>query len=505
MNLHALQTVESQAEARNIMAVKYQVVSPQSNRPVMSVIQDALLGAYLLSAPGVTLERTVMMRCVMCIPGWNGQLDDKEVYTGYDLISKVLPSVNWSRGDVEIRGGRLIRGQLSKKALGTSHGSLIHVIYNDCGPDETILFIHRLQMVVHKWLDQHGFTIGVRDMITERAVRDTVHADVEHAFKDVDGETNESKINQRLNVCRDSMGKLVQMPLNDSNNLFCTVNSGSKGNSLNVSQIKAVVGQQNLAGARIPKTWTDRTLPHFRRGSNNPSERGFIQHSFVEGLDPHEAWFLSISGREGIIDTACKTSTTGYLERRLIKALENMTTHWDRSVRNSDGMLMQFAYGDDGFDGMRIEKQHILSCESEIKTSIAAETEQLRLDHAFLQDMDQWKDPTLSGTSYFMLPINVSRIVTNATGLFSIPSEALNADQVYTMVLKLLEYVQNDMLRILIRSQLNSALLVSQHITLDNMEYIVHTIKKQYDKAFQCPGEAVGAVAAQSIGEPGKF
>ena len=102
MNVHAPQTVEAQAAARNIMAVKYQVVSPQSNSPVMSVIQDSLVGAYLLSAPGVTLSRSEMMHCVMSIPGWDGQLDEKDTYDGKDLISMVLPMVNWKRNDVEI-------------------------------------------------------------------------------------------------------------------------------------------------------------------------------------------------------------------------------------------------------------------------------------------------------------------------------------------------------------------------------------------------------------------
>ena len=137
----------------------------------------------------------------------------KEIYTGHDLITQVLPTVNWKRGNVEILRGKMLHGQLDKRALGTSHGSLIHVIFNDCGPDETILFIHRLQMVVHKWLDCHGFTIGIRDMLTDSVTRDNVHDDVARAFSDVKDEHDESKINQRLNICRDTLGKMVQEPM----------------------------------------------------------------------------------------------------------------------------------------------------------------------------------------------------------------------------------------------------------------------------------------------------
>jgi DNA-directed RNA polymerase II subunit RPB1 len=506
MNVHAPQTVESQAEARNIMAVKYQIVSPQSNSPVMSVIQDSLAGAYLLSAPGVTLSRSEMMQCVIDIPGWDGVLEQKDVYPGADLISMTLPMVNWKRGGVEILKGKLISGQLNKKVLGRSQGSLIHVIYNDCGPDETILFIHRLQKVVHRYLTIRGFSIGISDMMTAMHIRETVHQERTQAFKDIEHETNENIINQRLNICRDSMGKMVQEPLDDTNSFFCTVNSGSKGSSINISQIMAVVGQQNLCGKRIPKTWTDRTLPHFKRGSNGPLERGFIQHSYVEGLSPAEVWYHAIAGREGMIDTACKTSITGYIERRFIKALENIVIHWDGTVRNSGKVLVQFKYGDDGFDAMRVEKQRIDTYNYPHEMNyggIKEEYDQVVKDHYFLQELDKWKDPSLKDTEWFMLPINVSRIIHNTQTLFDFPSRKVNEQEVYEAVQALIEGIDNDMLKILIRSELNSQKLVWKHkASKDNLDLIVHEIKKQYNMIASVPGEAVGAIAAQSLGEP---
>lgn len=506
MNVHALQTLESQAEARNIMAVKFQVVSPQSNRPVMSVIQDSLIGAYLLTAPNVTLSKSVMMQCVMCIPGWDGILEHKDEYTGRDLFSMTLPIVNWKRGNVEILKGKLICGQVNKKVLGTSHGSLIHVIFNDCGPDETILFIHRLQMVVHRFLTIRGFSIGISDMLTAKHIRDTVHKERTQAFKDTVNEKDELLINQRLNICRDSMGKMVLDPLTDKNSLYCTVNSGSKGSTINISQIMAVVGQQNLAGQRIPKTWTNRTLPHFLPGSDGPLERGFVQHSYVEGLSPAELWYHAIAGREGIIDTACKTSVTGYLQRRFMKALENFTVHWDKSVRNSGGMMIQFAYGDDGFDAMRVEKQTIDTYNYPHEMSyggISEEYEQILKDHYYLQELDSWKDPGLRNSDQYMLPINVARIIHNSKTLFDFPSKHVTEKEVYSEVKQLLKGIDNVMLQILIRCELNSNKMVNiHHCTKDNLEVITHEIKKQYSMIHAVPGESVGAVAAQSIGEP---
>ena len=503
MNIHVLQTVESQAEARNIMAVKYQIVSPQSNRPVMSVIQDTMVGAYLLSDDKVRLSREEMMECVYTMPGWDGIFTPQEEYTGKDLISYTLPMVNWSKGDVHISCGKMISGRLTKKVLGRSDGSLVHVIYNDCGPDETILFINRLQRIVHKFLSIRGFSVGIGDMLSSVNVRDEITT----AFKDIelDGDT-EVKINQRLNICRDTMGTMVQKPLSDSNRLYTMVHSGSKGSSINISQIMAVVGQQNLCGERIPMTWTDRTLPHFKRGSNGPRERGFITHSYVEGLEPHEVWFHAIAGREGLIDTAIKTSQTGYIQRRFMKALENITTKWDGSARNSDGSIIQFKYGDDGFDPMRVENQYVDTWDEpsiEKYGHDAEEFAQLVEDHEFLHDINKWRDNGSKDTGKFQLPIPVERIINNAQTLFSFPSRKISVGEAKEMIGKLLNHIDNDMLKILIRCKLASHRIVHEYgLTLDEIENIVHRIKEEYLRIKAVAGESVGAIAAQSIGEP---
>ena len=506
MNIHVLQTVQSQAEARNIMAVKYQIVSPQSNRPVMSVIQDTLVGAYLLSTPGLKLSKETMFQCAMQIPDWDGKIDVKDEYDGKELISLVLPMVNWKRNNVEILRGKLIKGQLTKKVLGTSHGSLIHVIFQDCGPDETILFIHRLQMIVHSFLTKYGFSIGIKDIVVPKRITDAVHNEVDTAFNDIRGETDENKINARLNQCRDSMGKLVQEPLSDKNSFYVTVTSGSKGSTHNISQIMAIVGQQNLNGKRIPKTWSNRTLPHYLPGSNGPSERGFVAHSFTEGLTPSEYFFLAISGREGVIDTACKTSVTGYLQRRFMKALENLKVNWDKTVRNSGGTIFQFKYGDDGIDAMSVELQKIdtwVYPTVEKYGGIDEEYQQILLDHEFLKGIDKWKDPNYSGGADFMLPIPVKRIIHNAKTLFGFPSKPIDIQTVYKKTCELLDTMDNMMWKILIRSELNSNRIVNEHkCTKDEFDIIIHEIKKKFDSLICAPGESVGGLAAQSLGEP---
>lgn len=117
----------------------------------------------------------------------------------------------------------------------------------------------------------------------------------------------------------------------------------------------ACVGQQIISGSRIPNGFQDRSLPHFRKKSRTPPSKGFVRNSFFSGLTPPEFLFHAISGREGLVDTAVKTAETGYMARRLMKALEDLSTGYDLSVRNSVGGVVQFQYGDDMLDPACLE------------------------------------------------------------------------------------------------------------------------------------------------------
>jgi DNA-directed RNA polymerase III subunit RPC1 len=120
------------------------------------------------------------------------------------------------------------------------------------------------------------------------------------------------------------------------------------------------VGQQIIAGSRVPDGFGNRSLPHFPIGSITPAAKGFVRNSFYSGLTPTEFLFHAISGREGLVDTAVKTAETGYIQRRLVKALEDLVVHYDGSVRNSTGQILQFTYGDDGIDPSSVEGNNVL-------------------------------------------------------------------------------------------------------------------------------------------------
>jgi DNA-directed RNA polymerase II subunit RPB1 len=172
-------------------------------------------------------------------------------------------------------------------------------------------------------------------------------------------ESFEKKVNETLNSATDSAGKLVQGSLSHRNHIKNMVIAGSKGSYINISQIIACVGQQNVEGKRIPFCFNKRTLPHFTKDDFGPESRGFVENSYLSGLTPQEFFFHAMGGREGIIDTAVKTSETGYIQRRLVKALEDVMIKYDGTVRNSLGHIIQFIYGEDGMSGEFVEDQKI--------------------------------------------------------------------------------------------------------------------------------------------------
>jgi DNA-directed RNA polymerase III subunit RPC1 len=184
-------------------------------------------------------------------------------------------------------------------------------------------------------------------------------------------QTLEAMISGILSRVRDKVGDICMQELSRHNAPLIMATCGSKGLSfrisvfdvtqlfsgsvINVSQMVACVGQQIIAGHRVPDGFQDRSLPHFPKKSKEPPSKGFVRNSFFSGLLPTEFLFHAISGREGLVDTAVKTAETGYMQRRLMKALEDLTTQYDLSVRNSTGGVVQFRYGDDGLDPACLE------------------------------------------------------------------------------------------------------------------------------------------------------
>eukprot|EP00930_Biecheleria_cincta_P058344 TRINITY_DN44185_c0_g1_i1.p1 TRINITY_DN44185_c0_g1~~TRINITY_DN44185_c0_g1_i1.p1 ORF type:complete len:908 (-),score=185.96 TRINITY_DN44185_c0_g1_i1:345-2885(-) len=237
----------------------------------------------------------------------------------------------------------------------------------------------RLAKLTSRWLMNRGFTIGIDDVNAEygrgggqvnaekrRITAEKYEVVAGHIRAYNDGtlekkpgcnaeQSLEAIVNGELGRIRDVVGGMCEDKLAFFNKPRIMAMCGSKGSPINLCQMMACVGQQNVGGQRIKDGFVNRTLPHFQKGSKEPKARGFVANSFYSGLEAPEFFFHTMGGREGLVDTAVKTAETGYMQRRLMKALEDLSLKYDLTVRTSIGEVVQFAFGDDGLNPARME------------------------------------------------------------------------------------------------------------------------------------------------------
>ncbi len=364
----------------------------------MGLNQDVLLGIRLFTLKNVFIPREILFDLLMQLENWDGVLPKpaiikpKLLWTGKQIISFIIPKINYLRinsqdaqtfynldSSIIIKKGEHLVGAMNKAIVGAKKGSLIGCIWIDYGPKETNSFLTFSQKLINCWMLTFGWTVGIADTIIPvsllKAIEDKrLEARVEFhkVLQDTQKEKKkiivhqpgktiiesfEHKVNNLLNDCRAQIGKLLNQFVGTENHIKNMIISGSKGNNINISQISGLVGQQNVEGRRIPFGFHNRTLPHFLKDDYGPESRGFVSNSYYKGLTPEEFFFHTMAGREGLIDTAVKTSQTGYIQRRLVKALEDVMVQYDYSVRDSYGNLIQYLYGEDGIAGEFIEEQ----------------------------------------------------------------------------------------------------------------------------------------------------
>ena len=395
MNIHVAQTLESQAELKMVAAAKYNLISPQSSKSNMAIVQDSCLGSYIMTkgfqkitkdkffniAMALNLSSKTILQRVNEI---NSVLKQKgkrvNAYTGKGLISLFLPSdliyekknnIDPEEPLVKIFKGVLYEGTLDKTVVSSSHNSLIQTMNKEYGPDMATNFIDSVIFITNNWLLNNTFTVGLGDCLVSQNKSET-GVSTQEKIQDViskcflEAETiktntthpgiREMRINAALNKARDIGLKLAKDGLNPTNNYISTVKSGSKGDFFNIAQITGLIGQQNLKGQRIPLSLNHgkRSLQHYPFENLTPEmeyeSRGFVSSSFIKGMNPREFYFHSTTGREGVSDTAMGTATSGYIQRRIIKLTEDMRIQYDGTVRDVTGRLYQMAYDDTGFD-----------------------------------------------------------------------------------------------------------------------------------------------------------
>lgn len=375
-----------------------QVLNAQTNKPTFGLVQDALTGSYLMTRKDIFLNREEVMQLMMAaektmqIYNSNWTLPTpavwkpEQLWTGKQVYSMLLPPIYLSKvvrngsADpmdcnekwVHIVKGQLLCGALCKQTMGTTTGGVVHVIAKDMGMDRAALFLSDIQRMVNSWLLDVGFSVGISDCVANDQIKDGTRAILEHAYKrieyinqngnDLTKREIEEPVSDILGDIINQTGRLAQSQMSDENRIYVMSTAGSKGNPINISQIMTCVGQQTVNGQRIHVRNTldqddagSRTLTCFTQDDENPEVHGFCPNSFGTGLEPEEMYMHAMGGREGLVDTAVKTSVTGYIQRRLLKAGEALQVKFDGTVRNAENYIVDFTYGCDGMDAQYLE------------------------------------------------------------------------------------------------------------------------------------------------------
>ena len=583
MNMHMPQDEEAEAELKNLAAVPYQIISPAKNQSIIGIFQDSLVGSYRFTRPNVSFTPREAMNLLMAYNGINEGLfaTQAERITSFQILSQIMPAFTMkyktkgfgenddfatSPGVLEIVDGKYLRGQLDKDVLGGGSNGLITRTCNDFGNMAAAAFIDDLQNIITEYMKSSAYSVGISDLIADRSTNEQITQSITAKKKEVKtlidqtylgifenatGNTNEDEfefqVTNILNKATNDSGKIGLKSLSKDNRFVTMVKSGSKGSDLNISQMIACLGQQLIDGKRIPYGFENRTLPHFTKYDDSPGARGFVENSFISGLTPEELFFHAMGGRVGLIDTAVKTSSTGYIQRRLIKGMEDLKIEYDMTVRNNKGRVVQFSYGEDGIDPVKVESQimplvnlgldeiyahyHMPSSDPKDVVFTAAFTKGVisRMKKQKAENdakCKQWIDFMIEqrekviqrvfrskNNDRVYLPVAFAHTINNVKGLQQInnnsivditPLEAFAMIEAAYKRLETMHYcAPTQLFKVMFFYYLSPKdLLMVKRFNKKALTVLLEMIVLKYKNSLIAPGEMVGMISAQSIGEP---
>ena len=579
MNMHMPQNVLSETELRHLAAIPYQIISPSSNAPIIGIYQDSMLGTYRFTRPDIEFSPREAMNILMGFSRVDvASLAGKKKITSFDILSQITPPLTLktktkqyddkaddyatSNNVLEILNGKYVRGQM----IASTVKGVLNRVCNDFGHLACSDYIDDLQQVITEYMKTSAYSVGVSDLISDKRTTDEIlqviaakKAEVQQLtdkihlgiFENKTGNANsveyENQVKGILNKATDQTGTIAKKSLDANNRFLIMVASGSKGNMVNISQMISCLGQQSVDGKRVPYGFDNRTLPHFSKYDDSPGARGFVENSYISGLTAPELFFHAMGGRMGLIDTAVKTSQTGYIQRRLVKGLEDLKVEYDMTVRNNMGKIVQFSYGEDGAETTRIENQSIpivgMSVEQiymhydivgmndgdheliKIYTKGAATRIRKQREEAqalckkYIDYMIDVRDELVENVFKFKnedsvkTPVAFHHLIMNAHGQFGLtgnstvditPLEAFHMIEAKFETLKLSCFCKpTKMFEILYFYYLSPKdLLVNKRFNKKMLEILLESIHMNFKKSIVSPGEMVGVIAGQSIGEP---
>lgn len=567
MNLHLPQGEEARAEALMLMGVKENLVTPRNGMPLVAATQDFITASYLLTGKDVLLDRdqfsqlasSLLAPSIATSPNrrecikfllpqpaiirpfarWTGKQLISLIIRPYECSSKInleaktrmfqKPANDGTSSSFEmcpndgylvVRDSLILLGRLDKSCIGAdSKTSIFYILLRDYGADAAIDAMARLAKLTSRFLGQRGFSIGINDVQAGKELMLQKDLLVKRGYEEckekiilfdngklesqpgcTEIETLESAVSGILSRIRDDAGQRCIMELSRNNSPLIMQACGSKGSRINVSQMVACVGQQIVGGARIADGFEGRTLPHFQDRSNlanikSPPAKGFVANSFYTGLTPTEFFFHAVSGREGLVDTAVKTAETGYMQRRLMKALEDLSIAYDGTVRDGIGGIVQFRYGDDSLDPTLME-----GCETAAQPVNFVRLLQHSLSVSNSSDDDDCSKIPLTEEQVLSV---MDETITSSLAHSANMTE--NGDR-HSFLVKMEDFVKSYIVGRMHRySTIKDVSLRIKLSGITNRQLVLflQTALKKWQRGFVEPGTAVGALGAQSIGEPG--
>ena len=501
MNLHVQQGEEARTEARLLMQVQDQILSPRYGGPIIGAIRDSLTAAFLLTQKSTLLNRADVSK-LLAAAGFEGPMPEpavtkpEEKWTGKQIFSIVMPkgfnfvsksnlSAYYKCADCDkgvlhdcpydafivVKDGVLEQGVIDKASIGAEKSeSLFHRIVKDYGAEEARTFLNAVTKLLDRYMVLRGFTYAFDELEIPPATKEKIAKAIAKAEEKVNEyidsyrkgtlerlpgqsleESLELYIMNELSRARDVAGEFADQYFQMDNSGVIMSRAGARGSTLNISQMTASVGQQSIRGKRILRGYRGRALSFFKPGDAGAAARGFVYNSYRDGLEPIEFFFHAMGGREGLVDTAVRTQQSGYMQRRLINALEHLRVEYDSTVRDSRGNIIQVRYGEDGVDTAKS-------------------------DHG--------------------KAVNIDRLIERVR-LTMKKGVAATKEYVEDEVDK-----ANNTLSPLILNKLRQSLVTAKLPKTAVDETVLEAIEN-YKRALVEPGEAAGIVSAQSIGEPG--
>ena len=556
MNVHIPQSLAAMVELEIIANVSKQIISTKNSKPIVQHKQDTIVGSYLLTSSKDKISWKDFANLIMHIDGLEKPSVDKgKMYDPLELFSRILPSkLQYIQGDInnvkfQVINGLITKGKVDKKQLST----FIDIIVDNFGYNRATTFINNSQNLILQWLLLNGLTVGYGDAIISDDVTKAINVELEKKTLEImtditqmennptimDVKLFEDVIKNKLSSTKEFVAEIVMNSYDINNGFYSMIKSGSKGNNINLGQIAGSIGQHIVNFNRVKKQVTDRTTSHFYNNDDSPNARGYIYSSYSNGLEPIDAIIDIIAAREGLLDTAVKTADSGYVQRKCVKAMEDLLVCYDFTVRTGNNLIMQFIFGD---SGVNLVKQKLVSINlinmdnNEIKAKLSDDNiyynilkeyrDELRLiQRKASMNVDQY----MTIEKEYLLPFNLEQLIKSI-----IITEKINDNQTETIsaeyILKSIEFIldphntflvcmtplqMNDknsyiykdqvsgkfLFKIALLEYLAPKIINSYNINTKILDKITREIINIYNRSLIEPGEYVGIVAAQNCGE----